>query len=170
MKNLKILTTLCFLTLSSIVGAQPDTVSSIEEVVETPKESALSLKPFFTDGCTLFIDGPSDQPKLWRHCCVEHDLRYWFGGSLDDRNATDLRLKSCVEKAAGANWAKIIYYGVKTGQLSPIKNKTHWNWGWMKKREYGPLSSDEVSAVKLELSHMTVPEVDMPDFLKINFP
>ena len=71
---------------------------------------------------------------------------------------------------AGAYWANLIYYGVKTGQLSSIKSKTHWNWGWKEKREYGPLSTEEVSIVKSELEHMTVPEVDIPDFLKINFP
>lgn len=162
MKNLKLLTTLSLFLLAPIVGAQPDT--------EISKESALGLKPFFTDGCTLFIDGPKDQPTLWRHCCVEHDLRYWFGGSKDDRDSTDLRLKACVEKAAGANWANLIYYGVRTGRLSPIKNKTQWNWGWKEKRESVPLTTDEISTVKLELSHMTVPEVDMPDFLKVNFP
>lgn len=159
MKNLKLLTTLFLFTLAPIVGAESDT-----------KESSHLLKPFFTDGCTLFIEGPKDKPNLWKHCCVEHDLRYWFGGSKEDMNATDLRLKACVDKVAGANWANMIYYGVKTGHLSPIKNKTQWNWGWKEKREYGPLSSDEVSAVKLELSQMTVPEVDMDEFLKVNFP
>lgn len=162
MKNLKILTTLSLFLLAPILGAQPD--------VDASGESARSLKAFFTDGCTLFIDGPKDQPALWRHCCVEHDLRYWFGGSQDDRNATDLRLKACVEKVAGANWANLIYYGVKTGQISPIKNKTHWNWGWKEKREYGPLTFDEISAVKLELSYLTVPEVDMSEFIRVNFP
>lgn len=155
MKNFKLLTILSFFTFSPIVSAQ---------------RPALELKPFSTDGCTLFINGPSDRPNLWRDCCVEHDLRYWFGGSKDDRDSTDLRLKACVEKVAGANWAKIIYVGVKTGHLSPIKNKTQWNWGWKEKREYGPLSTDEVSTVKIALDHMTVPEVDMPNFLKVNFP
>lgn len=162
MKNIKLLTTLFLFTLSPIVSAE---FSTSEE-----KEVVVGLKPFFTDGCTLFVDGPQNRPKLWRHCCVEHDLRYWFGGSVEDRDATDLRLKACVEKVAGANWASIIYYGVKTGHVSPIKNKTQWNWGWIDKREFGPLSSEEVRTVKLALSYMKVPEVDMLDFLKVNFP
>jgi len=173
MKNLKLLTTLCLFTLSSLVAVNSETTktqANVKEVVNTSKESAVALKPFFTDGCTLFLEGPKDRPNLWRHCCIEHDLRYWFGGTKDNRDATDLRLKSCIDKVAGSNWARVIYYGVKTGHLSPIKNKTQWNWGWKEKRDYGPLTSDEVSAVKRQLSHMTVPEVDMAEFLKINFP
>ena len=166
MKNLKLLSVLSLCCVLPVSCAWPNT-SVVEENL---KGAALELKPFFTDGCTMFIDGPRDQPELWRNCCVEHDLRFWFGGSAEDREVTDLRLKSCVEKVAGAYWANLIYYGVKTGQLSSIKSKTHWNWGWKQKREYGPLSAEEVSIVKSELEHMTVPEVDIPDFLKINFP
>lgn len=174
MKNLKLLTIVSFFVLASTVRAQPDIVKkeieSGKEVVETTEESSPSLKPFFTDGCTLFVDGPVGQAKLWRHCCVEHDLRYWFGGSKDDRNATDLRLRSCVKKAAGAYWANLIYYGVKTGQFSPIKNKTHWNWGWKEKRKYAPLTSEEKNIAKTEVSRLTLSEIDTTEFLKINFP
>lgn len=132
--------------------------------------SEIELKPFFTDGCTMFIDGTKDQPTLWRNCCVEHDLRYWFGGSSKEMDDTDLRLKSCVTKVAGAKWAKLIYMGVRTGHHSPIKNKTQWNWGWSKKRNNAPLNPDEISYVKSELEKMDVPEVNMDEFLKVNFP
>ena len=50
------------------------------------------LKPFATDYCTLYVEGTHQQPNLWRHCCVEHDLYFWAGGSLDDKKATDLNL------------------------------------------------------------------------------
>lgn len=152
MKNLKLLT-----------------VFSIFMIVPTV-QAELKLKPFETDGCTLFIDGTPKAPGLWRNCCVEHDLRYWFGGSQEDMDATDLTLKSCVSKVAGPTWANLIYTGVRTGHHSPIKNKTQWNWGWVKKREYKKLTNQEIDIVKEELQKLNLPEVDMADFLKSNFP
>lgn len=152
MKNLKLLTVLFILAVAPSVQAE------------------LKLKPFETDGCTMFIDGTSKEPGLWRNCCVEHDLRYWFGGSVEDMDATDLRLKSCVNKIAGPTWANLIYTGVRTGHHSPVKNKTQWNWGWTQKREYKKLSNQEIAVVKDELQKINLPEVDMVDFLKFYFP
>ena len=183
MKNLKLLTLLCTVVLAPALYAQIDcsvsdnfqtssdkNFKNISNLAENLKGQLLELKPFYTDGCTMFVDGTSDQPNLWRNCCVEHDLRYWFGGSKKEMDETDLRLKSCVEKVAGAYWAKIIYMGVRTGHHSPVKNKTQWNWGWKEKREYAALSLLEASYVKEQLKSMSVPEVDMDEFLKVNFP
>jgi hypothetical protein len=152
MQNLKLLTSLLILIMAPAVQAE------------------IKLKPFETDGCTLFIDGPPNESGLWRNCCVEHDLRYWFGGSDVDMDATDLRLKSCVDKVAGATWASLIYSGVRTGHHSPIKNKYQWSWGWAKKREYKKLNPEEVNVVKAELKLLNLPQVDMPEFLKFYFP
>lgn len=128
-----------------------------------------SLKTFETDGCTLFIDGPPRNSTLWRHCCVEHDLRYWFGGNVEDRNLADTRLKSCVESVAGTYWANIIYSGVKFGHLSPIKNKTRWNWGWREKRNYTPLTNEEELYVIQELRRLPMNADFIETFIKINF-
>lgn len=152
MKNLKLLITLVFIFMAPGLKAE------------------IKLKTFETDGCTLFTDGTNEKPTLWRHCCVEHDLRYWFGGSEPDMDATDLRLQSCVEKVAGANWAKIIYTGVRAGHHSPIKNKYVWNWGWSKKREKTPLTAAEIAYVLSELRVLAVKEVNIDDFIKVNFP
>ena len=132
--------------------------------------SELKLKPFETDGCTMFVEGPNRDPKLWKHCCVEHDLRYWFGGSSSEMDATDLRLKSCVEKVAGDYWATLIYKGVRAGHYSPIKNKYAWSWAWSVKREDKSLNADEASYVISQLRSLNLDEVNIEDFIKINFP
>lgn len=152
MKNLNLLTAVFMMSLTPALYAES------------------KLKPFETDGCTMFVDGTPKNPGLWRNCCVEHDLRYWFGGSKADMDATDVRLKSCVEKVAGATWANIIYSGVRAGHHSPVKNKTQWNWGWVEKREYKPLTLPEVAVIKSELRTLQVPEVNMEEFIKVNFP
>lgn len=152
MKNLKLLTLLFILIVTPAVQAE------------------LKLSPFETDGCTMFVDGTSKEPGLWRNCCIEHDLRYWFGGSKDDMNMTDLRLKSCVNKVAGATWANLIYKGVRMGHYSPIKNKKKWSWGWAEKRENKKLTIDETFIIKAELKILNLPQVDMADFLEFYFP
>lgn len=133
-------------------------------------KAELKLKSFETDGCTLFADGTFSRPGLWKHCCSEHDLRYWFGGSQADMDSSDLRLRTCVQKVAGENWATVIYSGVRAGHHSPIKNKYQWNWGWSRPREKKPLSPAEVDYIKSELKSIVIENVNIDDFIKINFP
>ena len=134
------------------------------------KAGELRLSPFETDGCTLFIDGTNSRPGLWRHCCIEHDLRYWYGGSIEERDGADLQIRSCVEKAAGINWARVIYAGIRTGHYSPIKNKYQWSWGWQTKRENKTLSLEESNYVLKELRSLSVESVNIEDFIKNYFP
>lgn len=129
-----------------------------------------TLKPFFTDGCTLFLDGTPQHPGLWVHCCEEHDMRYWFGGNQEDMDKTDLRLKTCVTDVAGDSWAKIIYSGVRAGHLSPIKNETHWSWGWEQERPNAQLNSSEISYVLEELRRLPYDHEIIEKFIERNFP
>ncbi len=132
-------------------------------------EETGTLKPFFTDGCTLFLDGTNKHPNLWVHCCKEHDMRYWFGGSEADRDKTDLRLKACVQDVAGETWAALIYAGVKTGHLSPIKNKTHWSWGWKQERNNIKLNSSEITYIIDELHQLPYDPKIIENFIERNF-
>ena len=128
-----------------------------------------SLKPFFTDGCTLFVDGPPHEPGLWRDCCVLHDMRYWYGGSEKNMDQADLNLKSCVNTVAGSKWAELIYLGVRTGHHSPIRNKTHWSWGWEKPRIKTELSKVELEYVKNEIYHLPLDQKLIDQFIKEYF-
>ncbi len=152
MKSLKLLSLLCLVFMAPSLKAE------------------LKLKPFETDGCTMFADGTYAKPGLWKHCCTEHDLRYWFGGSVTDMDESDLRLRACVKSVAGENWAYVIYSGVRAGHHSPIKNKYQWSWGWVSTREKKPLTSAEVNYVITELRSMTVEDVNIENFIKANFP
>ena len=153
MKNLKIISTLFILILAPGL-----------------KAAELKLAPFVTDGCTMFMDGTTSEPGLWKACCVEHDLRYWFGGSDSEMDTTDLRLRSCVEKVAGPTWAKLIYNGVRAGHYSPIKNKYYWGWAWSVKRDKVTLNPEETTYVLSELRQLTTDEVNVEEFIKFYFP
>lgn len=128
-----------------------------------------SLNAFVTDGCTMFIDGPPRKPKLWKHCCLEHDVRYWFGGDQSDMDKADLRLKECINDVAGTAWAELIYTGVRLGHYSPAKNKTHWSWGWTSNRPKIPLESSEKIYIIEEIRRLPFDIDFLETFIKRNF-
>lgn len=130
----------------------------------------LQLKPFETDGCTMFTEGPASQPKLWAHCCFEHDLRYWFGGTAANVDFADLELKACVKEVAGENWAKLIYKGVRAGHSSPVKSKYSWSWGWVQPRELSELSEAEIAYIKEELQKLPLDSNFRQEFIQKYLP
>ena len=91
---------------------------------------ANELKPFATDGCSLWIDGTLEQPNLWRHCCVAHDLDYWKGGSEAQRKQSDERIQACVTEAQGSGMANYIYNNVRWGGSPYWMNNYRWGYGW----------------------------------------
>lgn len=131
--------------------------------------SANQLKPFVTDFCTMFADGTPSQPTLWRHCCVEHDLHYWYGGSDKDQDEADLKLKACVDEVAGGTWANLIYIGVRAGHYSPIKNAHKWSWGWEAHRENKEICEQEKLYVIEELRKLSLDVELIEKYIKNNF-
>lgn len=91
---------------------------------------ASELKPFKTDGCSLWIDGTLERPDLWRHCCVAHDLDYWQGGSEEQRKKSDERIQACVKEAQGAGMANYMYKNVRWGGSPYWINYYRWGYGW----------------------------------------
>jgi len=45
--------------------------------------NAESIKPFTSDGCSMFPDGTLEQKELWLSCCTAHDYAYWQGGTSE---------------------------------------------------------------------------------------
>ncbi|WP_191968540.1 helicase [Cellvibrio sp. KY-GH-1] len=88
------------------------------------------LKPFTTDGCSVWIDGPPDRPNLWRHCCVAHDLAYWIGGTRTERKQADQVLKQCIKDAEQPLIADPTYHGVRLGGGPYWPSTYRWGYGW----------------------------------------
>ncbi len=125
-----------------------------------------SLQNFETDYCTFFANGTIQEPDLWKHCCFEHDLRYWFGGALDDRDIADTYLKQCVQDVAGSFWANLIYTGVREGHKSPIQNRLHWGWGWTSHRENLPLTNPEKKIIQVNLYQLNLDQDYVENFIR----
>jgi hypothetical protein len=102
---------------------------------------ANELKPFSTDGCSMWFDGTPEQPNLWRHCCVAHDLAYWQGGNEEQRKAADQAILDCVKIAQGSSMADYMYDNIRWGGSPYWMTSYRWGYGWdywegMKPRGY----------------------------------
>lgn len=122
---------------------------------------------FQTDACTLFPEGTPGRRDLWRHCCVEHDLYFWAGGSKGDRKEADQRLKDCVAKTGARQFARLIYLGVRSGQYSPyhIKEKK-WGNAWDGRVSYQALSEQETNEI---IDSLNLQRPPLPDGVEENF-
>jgi hypothetical protein len=111
------------------------------EQKETPFK--LELEPFTTDGCTKYHDGTKENPTLWLHCCIAHDIAYWLGGTSDERKAADDNLFQCVSATGQPKTARIMYIGTRAGGGPLGQNSYRWGFGWNRVRDYKLLSDRE---------------------------
>ncbi len=106
------------------------------------------LNPFETDGCTSYPNGTSEEPSLWLHCCVQHDLKYWAGGTEIERLAADEAMYDCVSETGYVDDAYIMYKGVRIGGTPYFDTDYRWGFGWNYSRDYGPLNKEEKALIK----------------------
>ena len=110
------------------------------------------LNSFSTDFCTNYAEGTKEEPDLWKHCCLMHDLYFWAGGTKDDRLDADRELKTCIEATGASQIARLVYLAVRAGSYSPIKYPDKkWNNGWVDRKEFDPLSSEELEMIENEI-------------------
>lgn len=119
-----------------------------------------TIRSFETDYCTLFMEGN------WGHCCLDHDLSYWVGGSKQEQLQSDLKLKSCVAEAGGEFMGNAIYYAVRAGHYSPVKHKYKWSWGWGDEESFEPLSSGQKAVAGQELRRSNLEEELVERFIQ----
>jgi hypothetical protein len=110
------------------------------------------IKPFKSDGCTKFPDGTLFRPSLWRHCCYQHDKKYWIGGSSRKRLQADRELRACVANEGQPEVADLMFHGVRVGGSPYLNTAFRWGYGWDEVRGYHPLTQDEVLEVRKILS------------------
>jgi len=90
-------------------------------------------RTFSTDGCTGWPDAS------WGACCVTHDIRYWCGGSAEDRRQADSELSACVTGHAGPVMGVVMYFGVRLGGPPWLPVPWRWSYGWSWYRGYEDL-------------------------------
>ncbi len=113
--------------------------------------SPKTIAPFTTDGCSEFPDGMPAHRDLWLKCCVAHDIKYWAGGSYNDRLDADLELRLCVQSVGEPAIANLMLAGVRVGGSPWWPTKFRWGYGWPYTNGYSkltPLEEEQVLKVK----------------------
>ena len=127
------------------------TLSSLLAACATPN----TLRPFSTDGCSLYPDGSASTGKDWCSCCVAHDRAYWRGGSEAERLKADEALRACVlAKTDDPARAATMFNGVRLGGSALWPTGFRWGYGWAYGRYYRPLDPAEAAeADRLEAQY-----------------
>ena len=114
------------------------------------------LKPFTTDGCSMFPEGTYKQQSLWAECCLRHDLAYWQGGTHEQRLAADQALQACVARVGEPEIAKLMLAGVRIGGSPYLPTSYRWGYGWSYQRGYAALTEAEMGQVKHQLRRLEI--------------
>ena len=106
------------------------------------------LKPFSSDGCSVFFDGyPFINNDKWLKCCIAHDISYWQGGTERERERADSELSQCLNETGADFISKFIRLGVRPGGYRKLPTTWRWGYGWVLDRGYAPLSLSELEQV-----------------------
>lgn len=153
-------------TLSDVIGRAGRLL--VLAAISVSCSSDSGLRPFTSDGCSLFPDASLITKDVWCSCCFKHDLDYWRGGTSEERAAADIRLKDCVLKKTGnAALATLMYEGVRLGGSPYFYNWYRWGYGWSYDRKYQALTAEERqhADVLVEEYFSTVKQPVMPDLV-----
>ncbi|PTY36470.1 hypothetical protein BGP77_04000 [Saccharospirillum sp. MSK14-1] len=112
------------------------------------------LKPFTTDGCSVFPNGTPRQQSLWLDCCIAHDLAYWMGGTRDERRQADEELRQCVADIGEEEIGEIMLTGVRVGGSPYWPTAYRWGYGWGLWRGYEAVTDEELEQVHQRLDEM----------------
>lgn len=120
----------------------------------------LALRPFKTDQCTGYIEGD------WGHCCVQHDLLLWAGGTLEASRQADLDLRDCVRETGHEFHARLMYLGILIGRKSPYKlSGQQWGNAWGDDVRSEALSTRELNLLIDHLMGHQIPHWMIEDLI-----
>ncbi len=139
----------CRTPLHVLIGLVPLALSSCSNA---PDSSNHSIEPFSSDKCSYYAEGTITEQNLWCHCCVQHDIYYWMGGTEQQRSEADDTFKQCIKDSGAPANAQLMWLGVRLGG-GPISIADHrWGFGWPDHRSYQALSDEEQSMLAKKLA------------------
>ena len=108
----------------------------------------LVLEEFTTDGCSAYPDGYVHTEEYeWLHCCFAHDIKYWIGGSKEEKLAADFELNQCVSEASFEAHGKMMELGVLAGGVPHLPTSWRWGYGWSRLVSYSERTPKELAQV-----------------------
>ena len=102
---------------------------NIEELRSISNEQVLPLPPktFTTDGCSLWPNSILGNNLL--DICIEHDMKYWKGGSAQDREIADNEMRKRVNERVPFI-GDVMYAGVRIFGHPLIPSPWRWGYGF----------------------------------------
>lgn len=149
MKNITILTTLLFFSFSTHAFDGYNYTAEIE--------------PFTTDGCSVSPEGTPSDKSAWLHCCINHDIAYWVGGSRAKRKAADRSLNACISQAGYPRIGTLYYLAVRNGGSPWLSTPWRWGYGWPYRQGYRQLTLEQKKSVDRESAF--IPEI-IEDYMR----
>lgn len=155
-------------------GQQSLAIDQAQQLTFMDFPATNEIVPFETDLCSNFPNGTIQKPKLWAHCCVNHDKAYWMGGSEAKKSLADNMLRNCVAATGHRNTGRIMEQGVKVfgGPLNTTPYR--WGYGWNYAIGYAKPNSAQVESIKRQIqqweSLTSQPWVTSPDLAPILLP
>lgn len=137
MKPLLLILTISLLSIAFERATLPVTTPEMETIAYvygTNHEKQTPPNSFKQDGCTLFPD------KLFgsdfSNACFAHDAAYWYGGTEEEKNIADMKLKEEVAHTGtmGLVLQEPFYLGVHyfgDTWLTKLFD-ANWGFGWNK--------------------------------------
>ncbi len=133
---------------------------------------AEEIRPFESDGCSMFPDGTFEEQNLWLECCIEHDYQYWKGGTYEQRKKADNDLKLCVANVGQTKTAELMLAGVRVGGSPYLPTRFRWGYGWPWPRGYSELNAVEQELIdenSRPLEEILAPDLFANDQASIRF-
>ena len=112
--------------------------------------NANDIKPFSSDGCSVFPDGNFEHAELWLSCCTAHDYAYWKGGTYTQRLNADEALRQCVIDVGEPQIALLMLVGVRVAGGPYFPSSFRWGYGWPYPRWYKALTESEKRQIEAQ--------------------
>ena len=103
------------------------------------------LIAYSSQGCATAPDRSVIESSDWCDCCREHDIAYWRGGTKQQRDHADVRLRKCINvKTNDDELANNMTESANRGEGAYFFAGYRWGYGWQRERNFQPLSEKEV--------------------------
>ena len=118
-------------------------------------DELFNLDDFSSDGCSAYPDGyPFTKENEWIHCCITHDMSYWYGGTKAERREADDLLNQCIEDVTSKLHGSLMEAGVFLGGTPYLPTQWRWGYGWNERVSYQTLTN--IQRQELDLKFDTI--------------
>lgn len=103
---------------------KPKNINELRSIVNS-QVGIIPTKAFTTDSCSLWLNDFIGND--FTDICIEHDMKYWKGGSAEDRKDADIKLRESINREVPF-MGDIMYAVVRVfgHPLIPAP----WRWGY----------------------------------------